>query len=238
MGMKFFPPKRLGNIIISRGGVRNNLIFVKFCFISIISVENDKISSLVHRFYNICSKYVNFQAQLESFRQILNHNCYPTRLFDSCVRTFLDNVSQPKPIVHSVSKKVLYFSLPYAGKHSLQIRTQISRLCSSAYPHLNIRFLFRPTLRSSHISFKDKILKALGSCVVYSFKCRCCSASQLGQTVRHLHTRVSEHLSFSALTGRKSCSPVVSSIFSHLNSYWLYRLFKRFSNPFFLLFPG
>ena len=64
----------------------------------------------------------------------------------------------------------------------------------------------------------DKIPKVLRSCVVYSFKCRCCSASYLGQTVRHLHTRVSEHLGFSALTGRKSCSPVMSSILLHLNS--------------------
>ena len=153
------------------------------------------ISSLVHRLYNICSNYENFQAQLESLRQILNRNSYPTRLFDSCIRTFLDKVSQPKPIVHSVSKKVLYFSLPYTGKHSLQIRTQISRLCSSAYPHLNIRFVFRPTLRLSHLfSFKDKI--PLRSCVVYSFKCRFCPASYLGQTVRQLHTRVSEHLGF------------------------------------------
>ena len=90
---------------------------------------------------------------------------------------------------------------------------------TSAYPHLNIRFVFRPTLRLSHLfSFKDKIPKALRSCVVYPFKCRCCSASYLGQTVRHLHTRVSEHLGVSALTGRKSCSPVMSSILSHLNS--------------------
>ena len=97
------------------------------------------------------------------------------------------------------------------------INTLVSPL--SAYPHLNIRFVFRPTLRLSHLfSFKDKIPKALRSCVVYSFKCRCCSASYLGQTVRHLHTRVSEHLGFSALTGRKSCSPVMSSIFSHLSS--------------------
>ena len=101
------------------------------------------ISSLVHCLHNICFNYENFQAQLEVFRQILNCNSYPLpAFFDSCARTFLDKVSQPKPIVLSVSKKVLYFSLPYTGKHSLQIHTQISRLCSSAYPHLNIRFVF------------------------------------------------------------------------------------------------
>ena len=214
--------------IIRKNGVFETSVYQKPTFTGLFTnfhsfipsqYKCNLISSLVHRLYNICSNYENFQTQLESLRQILNRNSYPTRLFYSCVRTFLDKVSQPKPIVHSVSKKVLYFSLPYTGKHSLQIRTQISRLCSSAYPHLNIRFVFRPTLRLSHLfSFKDKILKALRSCVVYSFKCRCCSASYLGQTVRHLHTRVSEHLGFSALTGRKSCSPVMSSIFSHLNS--------------------
>ena len=159
-----------------------------------------------------------FTLRLELYRQILNRNGYPTRLFDFCVRTFLDKMFNPKPAVHLAAKKVLYFCLPYTGSHSLQIRTQISRLCSSAFPHLNIRFIFRPTLRLSQLfTFKDKIPKALRSCVVYSFKCRCCSASYLGQTVRHLHTRVSEHLGVSPLTGHKRSNPVSYSILSHLN---------------------
>ena len=115
-------------------------------------------------------------------------------------------MSQPKPAVHSAPKKVLYFSLPYTGAHSLQIRTQISRLCSSAFPHLNIRFVFRPTLRLSQLfTFKDKIPNA-------------CSATYLGQMVRHLHTRISEHLGVSPLTGSKSSNPTMSSVLSHLDS--------------------
>ena len=49
-------------------------------------------------------------------------------------------------------------------------------LCSlPTYKHQN---LFRPTLRlSNFFMLEDKILDALRSCVVYSFKCRCCSAS-------------------------------------------------------------
>ena len=53
--------------------------------------------------------------------------------------------------------------------------------------------------------------------MVCKFKCRCCSTSYLGQTTRHLQ-RVSEHLGISPRTGKPSSSPVVSSIFSHLNS--------------------
>ncbi len=111
---------------------------------------------------------------------------------------------------------MVYFCLPYTGTHSRQIRTQIQRLCSVTYPHISIRIGFRPTL-SNFFMFKDKIPDALRSCVVYSFKCRCCSTSYVGQTVRHIHTRVSKHLGISALTGKTSSSPQLTSIFSHLS---------------------
>ena len=53
---------------------------------------------------------------------------------------------------------------------------------------------------------------------MYLFKCRCCSASYVGQTTRHLHTPVSEHLGISPTTGKPSSSPVMSSIFPHLKT--------------------
>jgi hypothetical protein len=40
----------------------------------------------------------------------------------------------------------------------------------------------------------------------------------VGQTMRHLHTRVSEHLGLTPITGQPSSNPVMSSIFSHLNT--------------------
>ena len=62
---------------------------------------------------------------------------HPSVQIYPCVQVtdrILENVSQPKPAVHSAPKKVLYFSLPYTGAHFLQIRTKIFRLCSSAFP--------------------------------------------------------------------------------------------------------
>ena len=101
----------------------------------------------------------------------------------------------------------------------LLTRTQVSRLCSSAFAHLQIRFVLCLTQRLSYFfSFKDKIPKGLKSCVVYYFKCRCCSASYLGQKVRHLHTRVSEPLGISALTGKESSNPKLTTILQHLNN--------------------
>ena len=140
-------------------------------------------------------------------------------MFDHLVRRFLDNMFDPKPTVYTVPKKIVYFCLPFTSSHSLQIRNQITRLCNAAFPHLNIRFVFRSSTRiSSFFPFKDKVPKLMRSGVVYLFKCRCCSASFVGQTTRHLHTRISEHLGISPIAGKPSSSPVMFSIFSHLNS--------------------
>ena len=135
-----------------------------------------------------------------------------SHMFNSIVRRFLDNIFHSKPPILTAAKKIIYFSLPFTGTHSLQIR--------SAFPHLNIRFIFRsPTRISTFFPFKDKVPKYLRSSVVYSFTCRCCSALYVGQTTLHLHTRISEHLGVSPITGKKSTSPTTSSIHSHINAF-------------------
>ena len=108
-------------------------------------------------------------------------NAFPSHTFDHLVRRFLNNIFEPKPTIHTVPKKIIYFCLPFTRSHSLQIRTQITRLFNAAYPHLNIRFVFRSSTRiSSFFPFKDKVPKFLRSGVVYLFKCRCCSAFLCG----------------------------------------------------------
>ena len=64
-------------------------------------------------------------------------------------------------------------------------------------------------------SFKDKVPKYPRPSVVYLFKCRCCFASYVGQTTRHLHTRISEHLGISPITGKHTSNSTKSSVFSH-----------------------
>ena len=146
-------------------------------------------------------------------------NGFPSHMFDQLVRRFLHNIFESKPNVDTIPKKMVSFGLPFTGSHSFQIGTQITRPCDAAYPHLNIRFVFRSSTRiSSFFPFEDKVPKFLKSGVVYLFKCRCCSKSSAGQTTRRLHTRVSEHLGISPIAGRPSSSPVMSSILSHLNS--------------------
>ena len=157
---------------------------------------------------------------------MLSRRVYPDKLLklgsldnlaSACNSSKLTQLRQT--LCNIILRKIVYFCLPFTGSHSLQIRTQISRLCSAAYPHLNVRFVFRSSTRlSSFFPFKDKVPKFLRSSVVYLFKCRCCSASYVGQTTRYLHTRVSEHLGISPITGKPSSNSPMSSIFSHLKT--------------------
>ena len=145
--------------------------------------------SLISRYFNICSSYQSFHCELQNFKQIFSLNGYPTSLIDNCISTFLDKIFSPKPLVHFCSKKILFFCIPYTGQHGLQIRTQLYKLLSKAYPHISIRFVFRPTCRlSDFFPFKDRIPFAIRSHVVYKYKCQCCGALYVGQTRRHIHS--------------------------------------------------
>ena len=113
-------------------------------------------------------------------------------------------------------KRDVYFVLPFTGKHCLELRTRVFKLCSTAYPHLKINFVFRPTRRlSSFLQVKDQIPELLRSGVTYSFKCPCCGVGYLGKTIRQFHRRLSDHLGISSLTGKKLSTPPFSSIRSH-----------------------
>ena len=114
----------------------------------------------------------------------------------------------------------MYFYLPLIGHHGLHIRSELSKVLASAYPHISIRIVFRPSCRvSTSFPFKDRIPIALRSHVVYQFTCQCCSALYVAQTRRHIHTRISEHMGVSPLTGKQRSISTMSSILAHKHIY-------------------
>ena len=135
---------------------------------------------------------------------------------DSCFNSFLHKVSSPLPKPFTVPKRLIHFPLLFTGLHFLQIQTQLRKLFSPAFPHITIRFVSRPTVQlSSLFSFKNRIPTRLRSHVVYKFTCQGCGALYIGETSRHLHTRVSDHLGISTLTGKKRKCPTPTAILSH-----------------------
>jgi hypothetical protein len=149
-------------------------------------------------------------------RKPFSSNGYPKALIDSCIKRFLDKIYNIKNKVHTCSKKIVYFCLPFTGHYGLQIRSQLSKVLTFAYPHISIRVVFRPSCcLSSFFPLKDKIPIALRSHVVYQFTCQCCSPLYVGQTRRHIHTLISEHMGVSPLTGRERSISTMSGILVH-----------------------
>ena len=114
------------------------------------------VCCLLHRIFHLCSSYENFHAQLEVVRKLFNLNGFPTHMLNQLVPHFLNNLFEPKPPLFTAPKKIVCFCLSFTGSHSLQICTQITRLCRAACPHLNIRFVFSSsTCISSFFLFKN-----------------------------------------------------------------------------------
>ena len=167
--------------------------------------------TFLYCYFSNCSCFASFKSQIVSFKKTFWLNSYPIFFIDNCIQSFLNKIHLPAPKVSLAPKKILHFCMPLTGQHRLQIRNQISKLCSGTFPHIKLRFIFHLSLRLAHFfPFKDLVPKSMKSCVVYSSKCQRCSSLYIGQTCHLLHTRISDHLSISAITG---CWP--KSVLTH-----------------------
>ena len=132
-------------------------LFTNFHSFIPLTYKQCLVSCLIHRIFNLCSSYENFHIQLEVVRNLFKLNGFPSHMFERITRRFLDNTFDPKSSVHTVPKKIIYFCLPFTGIHSLQIRTQINRLCNATFPHLDTRFVFRSSRRIASFFFLLRI---------------------------------------------------------------------------------
>ena len=107
----------------------------------------------------------------------------------------------------SNSTYVSYYKLPYIGNLSTEIKQKIIKHCRYYCKGTNIKIVFSPFKVGDLFSVKESVPKYLRSFVVYRFTCPACNASYIGETTRHLSTRIKEHLE----TESKS------HIFKHLN---------------------
>ena len=103
----------------------------------------------------------------------------------------------------------------------------------------NIKVIFQSKNRlSSLFRFNDSIPKELRSHIVYKFLCSYCNITYYGETERHLNMTSGEHLSLSALTGKrvnnnkKSAAKHHCLFFNHVGSFEDFLILTYQSNPF------
>ena len=104
----------------------------------------------------------------------------------------------------TVPKKDILIVLPFLGQFSLNLRSRLYNWFNKTLPQCNIKVIFQSKNRLTNLfRFKNSIPKELRSHIVYKFLYSNCNITYYGETERHLNMRSGEHLSLSALTGKR-----------------------------------
>ena len=112
--------------------------------------------------------------------------------------------------------------LPFLGKHSLELKSKISRCIERYFPTCRIKVIFKCSNRlKNFLVFKDKVPLNVRSHLLYRYTCDGCNAIYIGKTRRHYLVRVFEHLGISMRTHKKfTFNPACgnnSAILNHVN---------------------
>ena len=159
------------------------------------------VDILCDRIYRLTSSFGAMHVQFDILESILLKNGYPLRLIQAKIKQTVSRLisPHPKPTLHTCAKKSIFVSLPYTGKHGIQLRNKLQKLFRRYYPRVVLRVIFKPTFRLSDLSrFKDRIPLKVRS--HYQYSCGSCNATYIGMTARHFRQRVCEHLGVSSRT--------------------------------------
>ena len=126
-------------------------------------------------------------------------------------------MSSPKVGSYDVPKEIIYIKIPFISEvNNTNVRLEITTLLGHFYPQINFKFILNNQLSiESFFKFKDRIPYVLQSCVVvYKFSGGQCTSMYIGESYRHLSTRIAEHRGISVRTGQ-TLNPPNSSIRDH-----------------------
>ena len=85
-----------------------------------------------------------------------------------------------------------YFKLSFIGMYSIVTQNKIEKLCKRFCKNAKVELVFTGDKLRPTFMCKDSYPSVLSSKVVYKFLCTSCNASYVGQTHRHLITRINE----------------------------------------------
>ena len=169
------------------------------------------IRNLLFRAYHINSSWQGYQEEVKRIYFILQKNSFPKHIIDRITTSFLNNVQKPSNIDDNSTdetKKSRYYKLPYRGKYSKMLQSKLNQIIKNLCKSTDIKLVFVPFKVGQYFSAKDKVPSKYHSHVIYKFTCSSCNAVYIGETARHLETRVNEHLK----TDKQS------AIYKHLQS--------------------
>ena len=120
----------------------------------------------------------------------------------------------------SVPKLPIFITLPYIGNSSNHCKKQLLNIVNKYFPQVNLRCIFvnRNTV-GSFFPFKDQIPLMMSSNIIYKYSCSQCQSTYIGETQRHIISRICEHKGISPRTSMPFSNPPFSNIREHALSF-------------------
>ena len=173
----------------------NTGLLTNFSSFTSFSYKLGLIKTLTDRAYKINSDAIKLASDLKYIATVLQKNSFPMVLIRKVMAGYGKNVI---PSIDTTEEAetidIRYFKLPYIGEYSITVKQKLSKLIALYCDNVDARVIFTSSKVGQYFSNKDKIPQELQSYVVYKFKCGCCGATYIGETSRHLPTRIKEHL--------------------------------------------
>lgn len=177
-----------------------------------LKYKRSVVAGLVHRIFRSCSTWNNFHNSLEKAKSLLCNNQYPPAFYEPIIKRTLEKIVGVQPVDEEKKDEVemedakLVF-IEYRGKVSDNFERSLKK-CNAP---CKVVFTLRK-VKTCLPSLKSTIDKTLRSGVVYKITCSRCDACYVGQTSRHLLSRIREHRLKSSPVGAHfiSCNHVLT----------------------------
>ena len=153
--------------------------------------------SLFNRARRICSSNDLYVEAVNKLTALFEDNGYSKNLIN-IVRSEVENritSDSPKAKNESKETRTIFWKLPYSEDKHRALRSKIKRINKTLQEHeVKIKPAFKTLKTKNLFQNKDAIPPTLKSEIVYSYECGHCNSVYVGETSRHLITRIQEHL--------------------------------------------
>ena len=169
-------------------------MILNFDAVASMKYKRNLIQGFIHRVWNACSTWHNFDKGVEEAKAILNENQYPNKLTDSIISKTIANIYTKSKGVRSIPENSTecqnrrLFFIQYQGHHTDKYIDRLKNSGALVKPIITLR-----KIKTMMPSLKPKAPKELESKVIYEYTCSRCYSTYVGKTIRHLKIRVKEH---------------------------------------------
>ena len=149
------------------------------------------------RVFKINNSWPAFHKDIKDLTLILRKNLFPVRMVKKVINRYVSRATIRPSARCQVQQAVstCYLKLPYVVCFNREAQKRLRKLVQRYCTNIKIKIPFSSFKVGSMFSVNDPVPLDLRSRVVYKFLCAGCNACYIGETSRHLSTRVREHLS-------------------------------------------